>query len=352
MGGMRTDLHFGVVVGINQYPAISNLNHARQDAIDFHEWLVEETGLPDENVTLIAADELPPNTARENAQPVAKQVWEALFAKLAEIRGIIDANPAAWPESRLYFFFSGHGIAPSARDASGLAADAGPDHFGNSVSIKGLIEWLLESQDFGELVMVADCCRNKPPAATRPGPPPWTPRRKHRGEVALAEFYATIYGDPAREPRPDHDPDSQRGYFTRAILEGLRGRAPLGPNGSVTTASLGSYARQRVRKLTDGKQVPPADIGADFVLVEGIAQQIPGARPVRIVFPPGFGGDVQLLTATFEVKAHSAAAAGNDWVIDLKPSLYQVVAPANGVVFNADGAFAVPAGEGEHRVTL
>jgi uncharacterized caspase-like protein len=340
-----------VAVGINQYPAISALNHAREDATDFHKWLIEEAGLDDDNTKLVKVDQVPDDTPREQAEPVAKHVWDALFAQMAQIRDIVGQDAAAWAESRLYFFFSGHGIAPSARDASGLAADAGPDHFGNSVSIKALVEWLLESQDFGQLVMIADCCRNKPPTGTRPGPPPWTPRRHHRGEVRLAEFYATIYGDPAREPRPDQDPDSQRGYFTKAILDGLRGGAPLGPNGSITTISLANYARQKVMRATDSKQVPPADVGADFVLVEGVVPKPPGARPVRLVFPAGFGGAVQLLDATFQVRAQSAIE-GQDWVIDLEPSLYQLVAPANGAGFKADGAFAVRPGEGELRVTF
>ena len=348
---MNVDTHYGVVVGINEYPAISNLNHARQDAADFCDWMVADAGVPARNVTLIVADELKPGTAREDAEPVAKHVWDALFRNLAEIRGIVDQNPAAWADSRLYFFFSGHGIAPTARDASGLAADAGPDHYGNSFSIKALLEWLLESQDFGQLVMIADCCRNKPPSGTRPGPPPWTPRKNHRGEVRLAEFYATIYGDPAREPRPDVDPDGQRGYFTKAILDGLRGKAPIGPNRSITTTGLGTYARQRVIKDTKGKQVPPADVGADFVLIDDVQTVVPALRPVRIRFPAGFNGTVELLDASFQVRAQSVVA-GDDWVLDLEPSLYQVVTLANGAMFAAQGAFPVPPGEGEHVVQL
>ncbi len=348
---MRTDLHFGVAVGINQYPALSNLNHARQDAADFHHWLVAEAGVPAENVKLITADDLPPGTTRETAVPITKQIWEALFAYLSKIRSIIDTAPAAWPEGRLYFFFSGHGIAPSARDASGLAADAGPEHYGNSVSIKALVEWLLEAQDFAQLVMMADSCRNKPPAGIRPGPPPWNPRRNQNGEVKLAEFYATIYGDPAREPRPDVDPDGQRGYFTKAILEGLRGRAPIGEGGTITTTDLGAYARQRVMEETGGKQVPPDTVGASFVLVEGVAPTAPRGRPVKIVFPAGFSGPVDLLDAGFQKKMHTDVNDG-DWTVNLEPSLYQVVSVGNHANFAADGAFAVPVGKGEHVVAL
>ena len=274
----------------------------------------------------------------------------ALYAALAKIRMVVDADPASWSDTRLYFFFSGHGIAPSARDASGLAADAGPDHYGNSVSIKALIEWLLESQDFGELVMIADACRNKPPSGTR-RTPPWTPRNKRRGEVRVAEFYATVYGDPAREPRPDHDPDGQRGYFTKAILDGLKGHAPIRPGGVITATDLGAHARQHVIEATGGKQAPPKDVGADVVLVEGVAAVAAPTRPVRLVFPAGFAGEVELLDTKFTVATQTTVASG-EWLLSLEPSLYKVVSEANAVAFVNDGAFAVPVGEGEIRVTI
>ena len=63
-----------MVVGINQYPAISNLQHACQDAADFHDWLVNGAGVPGANVKLVTAN-LAPGTQREDACPVAKQVW-------------------------------------------------------------------------------------------------------------------------------------------------------------------------------------------------------------------------------------------------------------------------------------
>lgn len=347
---MNTEHHYAVAVGIDQYPALSDLRHARADAEAVDGWLGEHGGVDQSRRTLVRAVDLPPGTTRDQAVPVKKEVWEALYDKLTRIRAAVEQDPTVWPSSRLYFFFSGHGLAPTARDAAGLAADAGPDHFGNAVSLKALTEWLLESQDFAELVVIADSCRNKPPTGTLPSGPPWNPRRTNRGEVRVAEFYATIYGDPAREPRPDVDPDKQRGYFTNAIIDGLNGAARVGPGGSISTVDLGSYARQRVMRETDNRQKPPQDVGADFVVVDGVTPTAQPTRPVRIAFPAGFTGAVELQDAGFRV-IHKRDVDDAPWDLELEPSLYQVVATGDQPL-GSSGLFQVPRGEGVVHVTL
>jgi hypothetical protein len=48
----------------------------------------------------------------------------------------------------------------------------------------------------------------------------------------------------------------QNGYFTRAVMEGLRGRASTSPDGSVTLNDLETYVSDRVRELSDDFQQP------------------------------------------------------------------------------------------------
>lgn len=45
------------------------------------------------------------------------------------------------------------------------------------------------------------------------------------------------------------------GAFTKALLEGLGGKAAVGEN-KITTLSLGSYVMERVKEITGGKQHP------------------------------------------------------------------------------------------------
>ena len=348
---MRTDLHYGVAVGIDCYPGLSDLRSARKDAVAFHAWL-QKTGVDDDRLQLVC---LPDGTdlpsVRAGARPDAGTIWEALWDKVVKVRAAVKAKPADWGATRLYFFFSGHGIAPTARDASGLAADSSLDLPGNSASVKALVDYLQDSGDFAELVMVADCCRNMPQRGTQTGRPPWLTRNVKRSEeVKVAQMYATIYGDPAREPRPDRDPDAERGYYTRAILEGLGG-SPLAqrPDGTVTTESLHDYARQRVIDLTNRKQKPPLLVGSDLVLTEGVPTTPPGTRTVRIRIPAGYAGEARLLDGTLTLVDTWSADQG-DRVQQLGPSLYQV--EVDGQQLAAGGLFRVTPGEGELLVDL
>jgi uncharacterized caspase-like protein len=272
-----------------------------------------------------------------------------LWDQIEKARAHVKDHPEDWADTRLYFFFSGHGIAPIARDSSGLAADAGPYHYGKAVSMKLLVEYLLDAQPFAQLVIIGDCCRNWPGDAVPPAGPPWTPDRTQNGDVRVAEFYATIYGDPAREPDPGRDPNAERGYFTRAILEGLRGGALDDPQtGTVTCNSLIEYARKRVIEETGGKQKPPQDIGASLVLAEGVAAPIvpEGKQSVRITFDAGLTGPVVLRDAKL-AKVDETVANGSDWVVDLAPGFY-LAELGEGTEIN----FEVSLMEGEFNVSL
>jgi hypothetical protein len=88
------NLHFGVVVGINRYPGISNLQHARAGAELFRDWLVDPNGgaLPPGNVQLVAAtakDEVEFRTA-ELAHPERAEIDAA--ALLRPVAGRVAAG--------------------------------------------------------------------------------------------------------------------------------------------------------------------------------------------------------------------------------------------------------------------
>jgi WD40 repeat protein len=60
------------------------------------------------------------------------------------------------------------------------------------------------------------------------------------------------------------------GAFTKAVVEGLQGKADFFGNGYVTAAQLDAYVSDRVPKLTGGRQTPATGkpVNADFKLVE------------------------------------------------------------------------------------
>ena len=57
--------------------------------------------------------------------------------------------------------------------------------------------------------------------------------------------------------------------FTKALVEGLKGKADLFGEGTITVASLDAYISNRVTKLTEGRQTAATDkpVGLDFTLV-------------------------------------------------------------------------------------
>lgn len=59
------------------------------------------------------------------------------------------------------------------------------------------------------------------------------------------------------------------GAFTKAVVEGLNGKADFFGNGYVTTAQLDAYVSDRVPKLTGGRQTPATGkpVNADFKLI-------------------------------------------------------------------------------------
>jgi hypothetical protein len=360
MGLVQTDLHYGVCVGINYYPDIGNLQHARSDAVAFAAWLdsVGVTGDRLEMVMLATHARKP--AARRGATPRVDQIWEAVRAKSDLARAAIAVDPKRWAETRLYFFFSGHGIAPTGRDASGLAADCSADDFGNSASIAAMIDFFVDAGDFAEIVAVADCCRQIPnQSGISPGRPPWNPRPSPRPEgVQVAELYATTYGTLAREPnngqQRDKDVprelDAERGYFTRALLEGLKGEPLAMDNSRITTKSLNRYARQRVMALTENKQKPPLSVGDEIVLVDAaVLRAVVVVRQVRIVLPVAVHGRVSLVDGSLRERA-SHDADGNDWVVQLEPGLYKV--QAHGAELANDGQFMLDDAKEEFRVSL
>ncbi len=71
----------------------------------------------------------------------------------------------------------------------------------------------------------------------------------------------------------------QNGMFTRALLEGLQGKASRDANNVVTLEALGIYVSQRLRELSNGQQqatlLRPVSVGAAFPLA--MAGPAPGA---------------------------------------------------------------------------
>lgn len=375
---MANRLHFGLVVGINRYPEIRHLRLAKGDAEKFAEWLLDPQGgglpskddndrlLPQGHVLTVVVDDVavPDGLPRENARPVKREVHTALHEIRKAVEKHVEVHPGDWKQTRFYFYVSGHGIAPDARDAALLMADAGAEAYDENISCDRLLSFLGKRQPFREVVIFADCCRERVgnvPLGVISGTLP----DKDNGGSLTAFCCATYFGDLAYEPPRGENPDEQRGYFTQALLEGLRGQAaePF-PYGEINTNTLGKYVKQRVQDLTKHRKPPQkpkmeSDPGEPIIfraaalpplggaLAPAGAPGAAGEHVVRITFATPYQGKVALRGTDNNILRGHRASDG-DLTVSLANGLYEVTAE-DGVVaeFQKGGRFRV-LGEDKH----
>jgi len=345
--------HYAVVVGINRYPGISDLAGPVNDAAAFYGWLVDDTagGLPPENAWLVEASAAEVHLLEPyDAEPKRWRIDRALGLAVRKARTDIGDDPDRWDRSRLYFFVAGHGIAPYGSDAALLAADAQRGAYGSNLDIRLHVDWLRRCADFREVVVFADCCRNRVNNAT-PGGPVFDSCPITRGVVVPLVGYATAFSDLAYEEVDEAiPPDQRRGYFSKALMEALSGDSGAADpaSGDVTAASLAAWLTQRVAALTEDKAVrqrvemPVPSVPMLFREATGRPQ-----HAVAIHVPPGETRGLVLIDHTRSTIEASDAVPGVAWQVALEDGVYQVVLAdtEDGSVFAGSGLFEVR-GEG------
>lgn len=348
------DLHFAVVIGINRYPSISDLSYARNDAEAFRNWLISTEGgwLPEENVVLLTAAESEEAqfTSAVDARPKRSEVDRALRGINQAIRERVAKNAADWGRSRLYFYVSGHGIAPPLSQGAALMADASPDVLGECIELTHYGQWYEGCGLFRELVILADCCRERIPDAPLGTFPPFNLCAKPHGRTNKVVGYATGETEQGFEPTYAADPDQQRGFFTRAVLEGLEGSASVDADeGGVTSETLAKFAGKRVEDLTKDAEKPQIvqfliEVGKPILLSR--REATPRSRwNVTITLPAHFAGEVELRRGDRSLVERRIAGTA-PWKVELEEGLYGVHPVDGGAQpFENGGLFEVFGGD-------
>jgi uncharacterized caspase-like protein len=328
--------HYAVVIGINRYPGIRDLQLAKHDAEDFRAWLLSADGgaVPEENVKVVMADQADEANFADpiSSKPTLREVNAALIEVTKAVRQRVQAERREWDASRLYVYASGHGIAPEDGAAAVLMADADADplveSYGNSIEISKYTQWYVGCGFFREVVVFADCCRDRRYTAPGTGPP-MSRCPEPYGATNCAVGYATTYATSAYEPTDVQDLDQARGYFTRALLDGLNGGAAT-QTGEITSVSLADYIAASVTAQTEGKpfkQQPsmPVDAARPIVFRPPGPPPARHTRSVTLTFPPGYAGGVSLLSGqAFADTGHRWDAASGPWTIQLEEGSYVV----------------------------
>jgi hypothetical protein len=240
--------HFAVIVGINRYPGLpTSLNHAKRDAQDFYEWLIEPTGgaVPEENVRLVVVDDDEAEGFTDNlsSHPTIDEINNEISRVNVAARALVDGQPDLWDDTRLYLYASGHGIAPGSGVGALLSATSALSKYEarlDNLEFQSYCDWYLHTGIFHEVVLFSDCCREHRPL-TRPGGPPFEPIVTGRSPVFCTVGFAAELGESGYEPDDEKGADTLRGYFTRALMDGLRGGAADRETGEISTDTLAEY---------------------------------------------------------------------------------------------------------------
>ena len=149
------------------------------------------------------------------------------------------------------FFLAGHGVNDSTNVYYFLPANAELDRLKRTGLIFSDIKTTMESIA-GKVVMFVDTCHSGNVMGSRRGD-----INAVVNELASAENGVVVFAASTSRQFSLEDPQWQNGAFTKALLEGIGGKAAYGSdNSKITVEMLAVYISERVKELTKGNQTP------------------------------------------------------------------------------------------------
>ena len=258
----------GVFIGVQTFHTGSDLEvaYAADDAVDLAFLFTHELQLlePRRVVLLLAGH---PAKERSRAQMETLRS-EATLIEDGRGSARVDADAIAsalreqarnvGPDGILIVSFATHGLTHNDEHRL-LTADASSGD-PRGVVLAHLLD-IVKAERVERLLLLIDACRREPgrglpwAAASM-----WRPRMPEIESVQLQLPYAVL-ASTGPGGFAISDPALGNGCFTRAILDGLRGKASAQPAGFVTLSNLANYVSDRVRELSNQLQQPESRIG-------------------------------------------------------------------------------------------
>jgi tetratricopeptide (TPR) repeat protein len=229
---------WALIIGVDKYmdPQISPLKGSDNDARLIADALVRYAGFPQDQVILLST-----------AQPMERQP-----TRVNILRRLSNLSTAVPKDGLLLISFAGHGMERGGQ-AFLMPSDAQiSDQISfleeTAISINRVKERIKET-GVGQVLVLLDACRNDPGGrADAPNPlsnaytNAFNFDVRNREVQAFATMYATGIGQRAYEYT-----EKKQGYFSWAIVEGLKGAA-ANDKGEITLASLVKYVQETVPK--------------------------------------------------------------------------------------------------------
>jgi len=267
------------VVGIADYPTLGDNDSARNlegpvnDAHAMTRWLVEEAGVPCENVICITSE------GRGNCRILDGQFGERFNGDggkptRLDIETIINdpvdeaLNTRGGPSRkgrRLWVYLAGHGFRSSSavRDVCVLSADASREHALRNLCITQWMDYVALNNPFDEVVLWADCCSDILYGVAPYGPPEMKFKVRHKIAPRLFILGSTV--DRKAYEAPDAS-GVTGGNFTRILLSALRGDSTRTQDGYISSEDLKNYFENRAIVGPGEQDSPNSDNTADVMV--------------------------------------------------------------------------------------
>jgi hypothetical protein len=255
-------------------------------------------GLPPENCHTVLSRDNPQCPPRTGHRPPSEEPRKPIQDEIDAAFQAISQQIGRGKGRRLYVYFSGHGLGRDTIGADLCTAKWSKDWRNAALDSEDYQNKIISSGYFREVVLLLDCCRVREVDAKGLGASFGWPMSRDRalaaGQVRTFIGFATEFANPAREAVVAGATDDEgrplvRGYFTRALLDALRGGAS-GAGGGVTASELKKYVERETRLLAknDGRVQVPV-IRNEMIAVDG-EEPIFGRYPPRPTVEFHFGG--------------------------------------------------------------
>lgn len=237
---MKPVLHL-LAIGVSKYndPNINNLNHAAKDAADIANLI---KSMPLDNYSRIETPVLITDT--EATATNIKTAIRNLTRKVNQ-------------DDVVFIYFSGHGEQED-NDTYFLSTDAVADNlYSTAVNFEEIKKgWNLLADKHCKVISFIDACHAGAMYNTKS-----VSKTLQFATPGVISFYSSTKQQKSLEQN-----QLQNGVFTKALLDGLKGKAK-DKNGKITTLELHNYITKTVSEATNGAQMPVVEnqIG-EFIL--------------------------------------------------------------------------------------
>jgi WD40 repeat protein len=225
---------FILSAGVSAYPDKElQLEFAAKDARDFASFMLSQKGGLYGDVTV-------------------KTLTDAAATREAIIEGLAWLRREATARDTAVVFISGHGISDPNGSYYFLPVNGDPEKLAGSAVVFSEIRNTLMALP-GKAVLFVDTCHA---GDVMGGSKAAAVVDRVVNELSSTENGVVVFASSTGQQSSIEDDSWGNGAFTKALVEGLSGKADYTGKGKITVTSLDLWLSERVKELTEGKQTP------------------------------------------------------------------------------------------------